>query len=494
MRRSKFALSHAVNVTMDMGKLVPIGLTEVLPGDAVQQKTTALVRCSPLLAPVMHAVDCRIHHWFVPNRLVWSDWEDFITGGLDGNDASTFPTITLTPSAGSLADYLGVPLGTSIAVNALPFRGYALIWNEFYADQDLDTALTIDLTDGADSTTNTTLKNINWEKDRFTSARPWEQKGPTISLPLGTEAPVTGIGRSSNSYSTGTMNVYETGGSGTVDYTAGWANPDTGAANSVIIEEDQDNAGFPNIKADLSAATSASVNLIREAFALQRFEEARARYGARYSEYLRYLGVRSSDARLQRPEYLGGGRNTIQFSEVLSSNGATGGNLGQLGGHGINATRSNRYRRFFEEHGFIHSFMSIRPKTMYSQGVPKHFIRSAKEDFWQKELETIGQEEIQNREVYVAHSDPTGTFGYQDRYDEYRRSENRVAGDFHSTLDEWHFARTFSSDPSLNASFVNCVPSEEPFAASSNHTMWLQIQHSIQARRLLSKVGRSYTF
>lgn len=499
MKRGKFSLSHTRLFTCDMGTLIPCGLLEVLPGDSIQQATSALVRCSPLLTPVMHPVDVRIHHWFVPHRLVWNDWENFITGGPDGLNASTFPTRTFAtgPAIGTLSDYLGVPTAVNnIEVSALPYRGYALIWNEFYRDQDLETALTIDLTDGADTTTNTTLQYIDWEKDYFTSARPWEQKGPSITIPLGTEAPILGIGRGvGSSWSTigAAVDVVETGGA-----TRQWAFGAPGGTTPFFeVTSDVEGTAAPKIRADLSNASAASVNLLREAFALQRFEEARARYGSRYTEYLRYLGVRSSDARLQRPEYLGGGRNTIQFSEVLQTAGTSAGaqtGVGNLGGHGIAAMRSNRYRRFFEEHGYIFTLMSIKPKTMYIQGIPRTWNRRVKEDFWQRELQHIGQQEVLNKEVYAAHATPNGTFGYQDRYDEYRRQESWVSGEFRTTLNTWHFARSFASDPALNATFVKCVPPETPFAVNSSNTMWIMVKHSAQARRLVAPSGSSFIF
>lgn len=500
MKRNKFSLSHHKLLTCDMGQLVPIGLLEVLPGDSFQMASSALVRCSPLLTPVMHPVDVRIHHWFVPHRLVWSDWENFITAGPDGNNASVFPTISTGGSGvsvGSLADYLGVPTGVaSKSYSALPTRGYQLIWREWYRDQDLETAPTIDLTDGADTTTTTTLQNCAWEKDYLTSARPWEQKGPSITLPLGTTAPVKGIGIGAGE-TAANGSFWETDGASITGPVPTWQ------ANTMIWKmRAESNAvpsasNTPQVYADLSLASAASVNLLREAFALQRYEEARARYGSRYTEYLRYLGVRSSDARLQRPEYLGGGRNTIQFSEVLQTAGTSAGaqtGVGNLAGHGIAATRSNRFRRFFEEHGYVHSFMSIRPKTMYIQGLRRTFNRTTKEDFWQKELEHIGQQPVLNKEVYLAHTTPEGTFGYQDRYDEYRREESWVSGDFRSTLNMWHFARSFSSDPALNATFVKCVPSEVPFAASSANTMWIMVKNSVQARRMLTHTGHSYIY
>lgn len=472
MKRSKFSLSHYKLFSCDMGELVPCGLTEVLPGDTIQQSTSALVRVAPLLAPVMHPVHVRIHHWYVPHRLVWEDFEDFITGGPDGMDDAVFPTITFASgvAAGTLGDYLGIPTGINgIEVSAIPFRGYALIWNEWYRDQDLQTALVIDDTSGPDTTTATALQNIAWEKDYFTSARPWEQKGPSITIPLGTTAPVKApqntAGGSTLANSGANTQLWATG---------------TGSTNLLYT--------------DLANASAVTVNLLREALALQRFEEARARFGSRYVEYLRYLGVRSSDARLQRPEYLGGGKQTIQFSEVLQT--AEGDDpVGSLKGHGIGAMRSNRYRRFIEEHGYVFSFLSVKPRTMYAQGLSRHWNRRVKEDYWSKELQHIGQQEVLNKEVYAAHASPNGTFGYQDRYDEYRRTESSIAGEFRdSTLDFWHMARIFGSSPALNADFVKCVPTERNFAVPSQDVLYIMANHSIQARRLVAGSGQSFIF
>lgn len=501
MKRSKFNLSYTKLLSCDMGELVPIGLTEVLPGDTVQQATNALIRCSPLLAPVMHPVRVNIHHWYVPHRLVWEDFEKFITGGPDGMDASVFPTIAMPggggAAIGSLADYLGVPTAVnSLAVSALPFRGYAKIWNEWYRDQDLQTELVIDETSGVDTTTATALQNADWEKDYFTSARPWEQKGPSISIPLGDTAPVVGIAfqDSGTTASDANTTVRPAGGSTTEVYP--WSRRTDSASNptGIIKTTNQTDPYYPDVYTDLSGASAITINALREAMALQRYAEARARYGSRYTEYLRYLGVRSSDARLQRPEYLGGGRQVIQFSEVLQTAEGTD-PVGEMRGHGIAAMRSNRYRKFFEEHGYVFTFLTARPKTIYGQGLFRHWNRRVKEDFWQRELQHIGQQEILNKEVYAAHASPDETFGFQDRYDEYRRSESLISGEFRdTTLDHWHMARIFSSSPALNASFVSSVPTKRIFASTNTDGLYITCKHSIQARRMVAAVGHSFIY
>lgn len=495
MKRGKFSLSYTKLLSCDMGELIPIGWHEALPGDTIQQSTAALVRCAPLLSPVMHPVEVRFHHWCVPNRLMWNGFQNFITGGPDGLDATVHPTITLPSVAvGSLADYLGVPISAGpIVVSALPFRAYALIFNQNYRDQDLVTLAAISLGDGVDATTSTALKNIAWEKDSYTSARPWEQKGPSITLPLGSRANVKNIGSvdgsatsvipanvrdSSNSIMTGNT------AAGSAQYFRTTATGVTGPSNRL------------DIYADLTGASAITVNALREALALQRYEEARARFGSRYTEYLLYLGVKSSDARLQQPEYLGGGRQTIQFSEVVATaeTGATV-DVGDMKGHGIAAMKSNRYRRYFEEHCIVMTMMSVRPKTMYMQGLSRGWNRRTKEDYWQKELQHIGQDNILNKEIYAAHATPDGTFGWQDRYDEYRKQESNVAGEFRTTsLNYWHLARDFSSDPALNGTFVTSTPTKRVFAAPSADCLYVMAKHSIQARRLVAQTGASFIY
>ena len=480
MKRSKFSLSNYKLLSLDMGELVPIGVMEVLPGDTIQHSTSALVRASPLLAPVMHPVHVHIRHFFVPYRLLWVGFEDFITGGPDGLNVAAVPQFDSDKAGihanGSLGDYLGLPttFNGNQRLSAFPFRAYNMIWNEYYRDQDLQSELLNLNTGGLDITSNTTLQRVNWEKDYFTSARPWEQKGVSIQVPVWTNS----------------QNVQmRYGVTPTVD-------------RSLIANATQDSlrldavtANNTSVRFGTQTGLQVSIQLLREAFAIQRYEEARARFGSRYTEYLRYLGVRSSDARLQRPEYLGGGSQTIQFSEVLQT--AEGSDpVGDLKGHGIAAMRSNRYRRFFEEHGIVLSLMSVRPKSIYMQGVQRLWRKAVREEYWQRELQHIGQQEVYNQEISANHNAPDGVFGYQDRYDEYRRIPSTVAGEFRtSTLDYWHMARDLGANPALNSAFVTCNPTERTFAVPSQDVIYVMAHHSIQARRLVAQSGsRSFVF
>lgn len=487
MKRSKFNLSHYQLHTADMGNLIPVGLTEVLPGDTIQHATSSLVRAMPLATPPMHNVNYRVHHWFVPHRIIWDDWEDFITGGPDNDNNSAFPTIALSNVAEkSLADNLGVPATFTGSVSALPFRAMALIWNENYRDQDLQQKLGLSLSSGVDVTTSTVQQNVCWEKDYFTESRPWEQKGPAITMPLGTTAPIVPTGPLAMNWtgSAGNRNVQAMPGT-----TFGFA----GAAPAA-----SQNATYASgLAADLSASSSVDVTTVREAFALQRYAEARARYGSRYTEYLAYLGVRSSDARLQRPEYLGGGRQSLQFSEVLQTGSTTvdGNGVGQLYGHGIAGMRTNRYRRYFEEHGYIVSVAYALPRTIYPQGLFRHWNRRVKEDFWQKELQHIGQQAILMKEIYALGANPDDTFSYGSRYGEYRRAESQVHGEFRTSLADWHFARLLAAQPTLNASFVSADPAKRPFQAQgTNSTLLIASHHQMVARRMVSGSDASFVF
>lgn len=501
-----------------MGELVPLTWFEALPGDTIQQSTSLLLRCAPLVTPPMHPVHVRVHHFFVPNRIIWqgtgptgSDatggWENFITGGANGLDATVHPYLSFSSAThNSLADYLGLPIGLAagpINVNVLPHRAYALIWNEYFRDEDLQTRLTVATGDGQDTTTNTVVQNVAWQKDYYTTARPWEAKGPSINIfPTGSTADLR----------------MTTGANSTAAPAYPGAPAQAINSTSAIPALGYNSSGDVSVAgtrwfADLANAPGSDINQLRRQFALQRFQEARAKYGSRYVEYLRYLGIRSADARLQRPEYLGGGTSTIHFSEVLQTAVTTSGTAGGVGtmyGHGISAHRTNRYRRFFEEHGIVMSVMSVRPITVYTNPIKRAFLRSmtnasgaagapagqlgTREDYFVRELQGIGQQVVSQVEVEATATGASlvNTFGYQDRYDEYRRMESQISGQFRQALNTWHFARSFATAPTLNSTFIAAVPSVLPFADQVNNTLYVMANHSIQARRMMQRVGGGY--
>lgn len=490
MKRNKFSLSHYKLLTCDMGYIVPLTWFEALPGDTIQQSTSCLVRVSPLLAPVMHPVRIRINHWFVPYRLIWEDFEDFITGGPDGTSVPVPPYragADWSAHESKLLDYLGIPpvnmTGTNVSV--LPARAYNLIYNEYFRDQDLSTERGLLKTSGSDATTDfINCASCAWEKDYFTTCRTQESKGDAITIPLSGDMPIRGIGKANQNYPLSSSAPYETGATGTRAYTAS-AKIDGASADDIFyVEQDPNNTGFPAIYADTDGF-GIDMNDFRLSMGLQKYQEARQKYGSRYVEYLRYLGVRSSDARLQRPEYLGGGRQTIQFSEVLNHSDT---DTGAMAGHGIGAMRTNKYRRFFEEHGIVMTLMSVLPKTIYSQGLHRSFNREVKEDYYQRELENIGDQEVLNKEVYVQSADPEDTFGFQERYSEYKTLPSTIAGEFRSSLDHWHMARIFASEPALNSSFVTAAPTKRMLASSSTDALYVMANHSIQARRMIGRL------
>lgn len=497
MKRNLFSLSHKVNLSCDQGELVPIGLVEVLPGDIFRHGTSLLIRLSPLLAPVFSQMNVTVFQFYVPTRIVWDDFEKFITGGPDGDDASVAPTITFASgvAVGSLSDYFGIPPGVvpTPPVSAIPYRGYAKIFNEWIRDEDLDNELVLSTASGPDTTTNVALQNIRWEKDYFTAARPFEQKGPGVSIPVGSLAPVKGIGIDANARTVGTTtNVRETGG--VVRSYTDFARASQATANQQTFTEVDPATNFPKIYADLSAVTGIPVTELRLANALQRFMELSSHRGSRYVEYLlSRFGVRSSDARLQRPELLSRSKQVVQISEVLATAEGTNTDVGDLKGHGIGAMRSNRYMRMFEEHGYVFTLMAVQPKTMYTQGIHKTWSRDDKYDYFQPETQFIGDQEILNKEIYAAAAQPNGTFGWTPRYQEYREQGNRIAGEFRQTsLDFWHQARIFSSEPALNAAFVTSNPTERIFAVPSSDVLYITANHSLQARRVLAKEGTPF--
>lgn len=489
MKRSLQDLSFSHALSLDMGYLVPLGAIDVLPGDTMSVVTSMLARVAPLAKPVMHNVDLRVHWFYVPNRIIWDDWEEFIVGN---EAAAVYPTITpATAGDAVLFDHMGAEPVAGVAYDALPIRAYNLIFNEFYRDQDLVTERVIDTSDGADTTTDTTLAQIAWAKDYFTTARATPQQGSAIEVAFSAgQAPVTGIGvGASNTFTQLNKSVHETGGVNTT-YADSTSNAST-APQDFFIEEDPSNAGYPNIYADLSQATGGiDINDLRNAISLQRIAEARRFFGSRYVDYLRFYGINPSDGRLDRPEYLGGGRQQLSFSEVLSTADSGTAEVGDLFGHGIAGVRSRRFRKMFEEHGWIIGLVSCRPKGVYQNGIPRRFLRTEPTDFWHRELELLPWQSISELEVYGAGT-PSNVFGYTPRYDEYRETASFVSGTLRGgTEEDWTLAREFASAPTLNASFVTCAPSDRIYLDNTQPELVLATSTRIMAKRLVAPSAR----
>lgn len=475
MKRYKHTLSHYRMVSANMGELFPVQCVPVLPGDTMQGSTSALIRVSPLNTPVMHPVNVRCHTFFVPNRIVYENWEKFITGGNDGQgEGTSLPVITRdAANKKSTLGYLGVPAQT-VQVNALPLYATNLIFNEFYRDQDLVPERQL---------AGQTVMRCSWEKDYFSTARPFTQRGPDVTLPIGDSAPIFTEAANQTNVS--------------VNWGQGGPNSELRAqgVNEAVFAQGE--GGVNQLYADLTNASSININDFRAGFALQRYQEARARYGARFTEYLRYLGITPSDARLQRPEFLGGGTTRLSFSEVLQTTPTPDRQepdirddigVGDMYGHGIAGLSTGRWRKFFEEHGYVITMMSVRPKAVYQNALPREFLKRTKEDFFQKELANLGQQEVFTRELHAGAAEGE-VFGYQDRYHEYRSQPSQVSQDFEDVLNTYHLARELQPDVTLNQDFVECDPSDRIFQVGTDigDSLWCMVNNHLVARRMVPK-------
>lgn len=470
---SGFDLSHERKLSLKSGSLIPIYMDEIVPGDQFRVKTELMLRMAPMVAPVMHRFNVYVHYFFTPSRLLWTSWEDFITGGPEGTTTPAMPTIpsvAATWGIGSLPDYMGLPIPDDdtypYQVSKLPFRAYQLIWNDYYRNQNMTDAIDIHTMSNADLIT---LRNRCWEKDYFTSCLPFAQRGPEVRIPM-------------NDPDEAYLSTSEI-----------WRNNELDETNQPLDSEggylygNSPNLQMRNIDMNNLGGT---INQLRIASKLQEWYELAARTGARYTELLLgFFGQRNGDARLNRPEYLGGGKQPIVFSEVLNTSATATEPQGNMSGHGISVGSTNTFQKHFTEHGYVIGIMSVLPRSGYGAGIQRLWNRSIKEDYYWPQFANLGEQAVLNKELWFDTSQLEAneeTFGYQQRYAEYKYGQSSVHGEFRTTLDHWHCNRLFdSSIPALNESFVTMTDADidRIFAVADEEQFYCQVYNSVKARR-----------
>lgn len=468
--RSSFNIQKTHKTTFDAGYLVPIYVDEVLPGDTFNLSMTAFTRLATPLYPTMDNLYLDSFFFFVPNRLIWNNWQKFM-GQQDnpGDSISYVVPQQVSPAGGyavgSLQDYMGLPTvgqvapGNTVSHGAFWTRAYNLIYNEWFRDENLQNSVVVDKGDGPDTVSNYTILRRGKRKDYFTAALPWTQKGSPVTLPLGTSAPIVSNGQQ--------ITLSEYGGSSYVN--AGM----TASSGNLQLYPNSGNGGTmfgsqTGLYADLSAATAATVNQLRQSFQIQKLLERDARGGTRYTEIIRsHFGVISPDARLQRPEYLGGGTTPITINPIAQTSGTnasgTSTPLGNLAAMGTGLAHGHGFTQSFVEHGVIIGLVNVRADLTYQQGLRKMWSRSTRYDFYFPAFAMLGEQAILNKEIYIdGSSADSNVFGYQERWAEYRYNPSQISGLFKSTsagtIDGWHLAQKFTSLPTLNSTFIQENP------------------------------------
>ena len=515
--RSVFDRSHGHKTTFDAGFLVPFYVDEALPGDTFNLRTSGFARMSTPIFPVMDNLYLETFYFFVPNRLLWRNWEKMMGAQDNPNDSTDYlvPQIFLDgaeyPSGyptGTMADHMGIPVGAkgvNMGHNALHVRAYNLIWDEWFRDQNLQNSVAIDDPDfdddGPDSPlTATFLLRRGKRHDYFTSALPWPQKGPAVELPLGTDAPVIGIGTTDQNFPDVGTTIYTPGGGQTYWPTGKIVGGDN---SGVFLKEDNNNnPGYPRVHVDLENVQAATVNQLRQAFQVQKMYERDARGGTRYTEMIRaHFGVTSPDARLQRPEYLGGGSSRVNIHPIYSTSDTatdvqTGSELGQLSAVGTAAFSGHGFTKSFTEHGVLIGLVNVRADLSYQQGLNRMWSRRDRLDFYFPALAHLGEQEVLNKEIYFDDGDGQNNqvFGYQERFAEYRYKPNCITGAFRSDaaqpLDAWHLAQDFDTRPQLDPVFIQDTPPVDRVIATVDEPHFIaDFWHSLRCARPMPMFG-----
>lgn len=484
--RNVFDLSHDVKMTGKMGELMPILVMDVVPGDKVNIGCESLIRFAPMIAPVMHRYNATIHYFFVPNRILWDNWEKFIT---DPQTAIVPPFIRIagytTDEQKRLLDFMGVPpssttaAGTAEDINMLPCAAFQAVYHEYYRDQNLIAEFNYKCIDG-DNGGNAELLKMRrraWEHDYFTSALPWAQKGAQISIPLGDvvlkEAPTT------TAPGFVELGAHTPLADGAVS---------TSGSSGTITAGGQQGAYDPRGSLEVDNAT---ITDLRRAFKLQEWLEKAARAGSRYTEHIMaFFNVRPQDARLQRPEYITGVKTPIIVSEVLNTTGET---LpqGNMAGHGVGVMQGYGKGYFCQEHGWIIGVMSVLPLPAYQQGIERQWLRKTPLDYYYEQFAHIGEQEVTRKEIFAFSTDGDVPFGYVPRYSEYKYKPSRVVGDFRTNLDYWHSGRIFATPPELNQTFIECQTDDRIFAVTDpeEDKLYIQVYNKIKATRPMDYYG-----
>jgi hypothetical protein len=495
--RSVFDRSHGYKTTFNSGYLVPFYVDEVLPGDSFKLTATLFARLATPIVPFMDNLYLETFFFFVPNRLVWDNWQKFNGEQKNPSDSTDFliPTVSGTNVQNqTLWDYFGLPtnVAEALKVNALPFRAYNLIFNEWFRDENLQESLKVPTGDGPDNLSDYSLVRRGKRHDYFTSCLPWPQKGPGVEISIGGSADVSIPAGNS----LGQIALNESGTLTVFPYAKTYR-LDTGSRSRVIDSfylqnsegSEPGSASFVNVgvtipaltgTANLSSATPISINDLRQAFQIQKLYERDARGGTRYTEILRsHFGVISPDARLQRPEYLGGSSARISINPVQqtsSTNETT--PQGNLAAYGVVSDSFHGFSKSFVEHGYVFGFVNVRADLTYQQGLNRMWSRQGRFDFYWPVLAHLGEQAVLNKEIYAqGTADDDKVFGYQERYAEYRYYPGQITGKFRSTdpqpLDSWHLAQKFSSLPTLSSQFIQDNPPVERVIAVQNEPQFL---------------------